>query len=129
MTRKRKSLTEAKELLAEARGGRTAGGDDCQLTDCLPLPVRLEMIHGQERAIKERGNEELVEADLKPRTWIILAEWYRARPKLNKALRAARGKAGISPQTPHLTRVRDLPLPAEIVALMDDWDGRVGDAS
>jgi hypothetical protein len=124
MTRKRKLLGEARELLAEARGGRTPGGDDCQLTDCLPLPVRLEVIHGQERAIKERGTEDLVEGDLRPVVWAILGEWHAARPRLNRALRAARKKAGIPPASPYLARVCDLPMPQEVKGLLAGWERR-----
>jgi hypothetical protein len=129
MTRKRTLLSEARELLTEARGGRAAGGDDPQLADTLPLAVRLAVIAAQERAVRERGTEGLAEGDLPATTWAILREWEAAGPKLNRALRAARRKAGIPPATPHSARVPDLPLPAEVVALMNDWSERAGDAS
>jgi hypothetical protein len=126
MNRKR-LLGEARELLAEARGGRTAGGDDPQLVDCLPFTTRLQLVEAQELALREA--REVLEADLPPSTWAILAEWEQATPKLNRALRAARRKAGIPDTSPHLTRVADLPLPQEVKAMMNDWNERAGDAS
>jgi hypothetical protein len=97
--------------------------------DCLPLAVRLQMIEAQTKALLSRGSEELVEEDLSPEVWAVLVEWDKARPKLNKALKAARRKAGIPAGTPHLARVADLPLPQEVKAMMNDWNERAGDAS
>jgi hypothetical protein len=98
------------------------GQDDPQLVDCLPLGVRLAMILAQEKALLNRGSEELAEADLPPSTWGILTEWDRSRGKLNKALKAARRKAGVPADRPHAVRVRELPLVADVRALMDKWE-------
>jgi hypothetical protein len=73
MTRKKKLLTEAKELLAEAREGRTADGDDVQLYECLPLAVALEILDAWERAGKE-GRKAPADADLLASARAILAE-------------------------------------------------------
>jgi hypothetical protein len=98
------------------------GEDDPQLVDVLPLSVRLALILAQERARLQRGSEELVEADLPPATWDILTEWRAAASKLNRALRAARRKAGVPPSCPHAVRVRELPLAAEVRAMLERWE-------
>jgi hypothetical protein len=98
------------------------GQDDPQLTDCLPLSVRMAMIIAQEKALLNRGSEELVEADLPATTWAILTEWDRSRAKLNKALRVARKKAGVPADRPHAVRVSQLPLAADVQALLDRWE-------
>jgi hypothetical protein len=101
------------------------GADDPQLTDTLPLSIRLQMIKAQQRAVTERGSEELTEEDLPPSTWAVLREWDAARGKLNRALRQARRKAGIPAGTPHLARVRELPLPPDVRALLEKWEQMV----
>jgi hypothetical protein len=101
------------------------GEDDPQLVDALPLAVRLALILAQERARLQRGSEELVEADLPPATWEILVEWRASASKLNKALRAARKKAGVPPSAPHAVSVRELPLAADVKAMMDRWEQAV----
>jgi hypothetical protein len=98
------------------------GEDDPQLTDTLPLSIRLQMILAQERALVNRGSEELVEADLPATTWEILTEWDRSRAKLNKALRVARKKAGVPADRPHAVRVSQLPLAADVQVLLDRWE-------
>jgi hypothetical protein len=87
--------------------------------------VRLAVLAAQERVIKERGNEELVEADLKPGTWGILREWEAAGPRLNKALRQARARLGLTaPADTYRLRPRDMGLPVEFREMMDDWERR-----
>jgi hypothetical protein len=98
------------------------GEDDPQLVDCLPLAVRLALILAQEKARLQRGSEDLVEADLPPTTWEILVEWRASASKLNRALKAARRKAGVPPSAPHAVRVRELPLAVEVRQLLDRWE-------